>query len=107
MAAAFPHNTRNIRLIVTVFNGQARIARGFFERIEVCSLYVFNNCNFKRFAVAYLQGYNWHTMQTGLLRRSPSSLARHNFKGIARSCQWPNEYGLDNSALSDGVSEFG
>ena len=55
MCAAFANNAGQIKLRVLKLIYQGLIAHSFFNRVEIGTLHVLNNCNFKRFPIAYFQ----------------------------------------------------
>src|ERR1700722_16010464 len=82
------------------------VARGFFERIEVRALHVFDDGDLERFAVARLDDCDRDLVQPCPLRGPPAALAGDYFVRIRDPRYRANDDRLDDSALLNGGGEF-
>ncbi len=81
---------------------QHLVATGFFDRIEIGALHIFDDADLKHFEIVHVAHDHRHGMQARLLRRTPATFAGDDLKlpGLAR--RRPNQQRQQYALFADG-----
>ena len=82
---------------------QLRVALGFFERIEILALQIFDQRQLQHGAIIRLTDDHRHLAQTQKLRRAPASFTGDEFELLAFLA---DKQRLNDASLPDRVGEF-
>src|ERR1019366_3824885 len=107
MAAALDDDFGQIGLAIVEFVEELLVARRFLDWVEVGSLDVFDDREFKRLTVVGLDADDWHLMQSGALRRPPAALSGDDLEHARLTRHRAGEKGLDNAFLLDRGGQLG
>jgi len=101
MASTFPNNFCQVILRVAEILHELIIPHCFLNRVQVCSLNIFNDGEFERKLVISFDDNNGNIRQPGPLGRPPAALASDQFKYVWQIGQLPDDDRLDNAAFRD------
>ena len=104
VASALADDFAEIILRIAVFGDQLLVPHRFFERIEVGTLYVFDNCQLQRRAIIHIANDDGNIGKARQLRRTPAPLARNNLVAVDFNRSY--DHRLNNSMLSNGGSKI-
>ncbi|CUX10604.1 hypothetical protein AGR7C_Cc10062 [Agrobacterium deltaense Zutra 3/1] len=104
VASALADDFPEIILRITMFSDQLLIPHRFFERIEVGTLYVFDNRQFQRRAVIHIANNDGNIGKARQLRRTPASFTRNNL--VAVDSDRSHDHRLNYSMLTNGGGEI-
>ena len=82
MAPAFADHAGDVAVRIAIIGAELGVSGGFFERVEVRPLHVFDDGDLERFAVASLDDNDRDLVQPCPLRGPPAALAGDDFIGI-------------------------
>jgi hypothetical protein len=104
MATAFADDFAQIVLGIAMFCDQLLVAKRLFQRIEVCTLHVFNNRQLKRRTIIDIADDDGNFNEAGKLCCPPAAFAGDDFIPIA--CRRPNDDGLHDPMLTNGTRQI-
>ncbi len=99
-------NARNVPMGVTVCLDQLSIPSGFFQRIEVSPLHIFNNGDFDRFTIIGFDCEHGDHMELRTLSRTPSPLPGDYFIRLSCVGNRPDKNWLKNAVLAYRSRKF-
>ena len=110
VAAALADDAGDVGVRIAVVGAELGVARGFFERVEIGALDIFDDGDFERLAVAGLEHDDRDFVLPGPLGGPPAPLAGDDLVGVGDAGDGANQHRLDDAALPDRrgqLLEFG
>jgi hypothetical protein len=99
VAAALSDNARDIGVRISVVGAELGVARGFFERVEIGALDVFDDGDLERLAVAGLEHDDRDFVLPRALGGPPAPLAGDNLIGVRDAGNGAHQHRLDDASF--------
>jgi hypothetical protein len=102
MASALADDSPDVRMIVSEFGGELRVASCLFKCIEVGALDILDDRELQGLTICELQDNNGDTVLLRALGGAPPTFPGDNFVSVARIREGPNDNRLYYAALPNG-----